>query len=153
SDEQIRIKEEFLATMSHEMRNPLNAILLQTELLLGPSGMTTGDRAVRQAVVSIRQLAETQARLIDDLLDVSRQRTGKLDLQRQLVPLPFIIGDAVGALAPEAVQKKITVVTELPETPVIVAADPLRVKQIAWNLLSNAIKFTQPGGRVVVRVS
>ena len=90
--------------------------------------------------------------LVDDLLDVSRISTGKLALEQQLLPLPFVVGDSIGALQTDMEQKQIALDVTLTPEPLIVQGDPVRVKQIAWNLLSNAVKFTPPGGRIAVRV-
>jgi two-component system CheB/CheR fusion protein len=96
---------------------------------------------------------KTQARLVDDLLDVSRISTGKLALEQQLLPLPFVVGDSIGALQRDVEKKRISLDLALSSEPLLVQGDPVRVKQIAWNLISNAIKFTPPGGRIAVRVT
>jgi len=143
-----RQKDQFLAMLSHELRNPLNLILMQAQLLLRTNPFT--DAKSRHTAEVIYQTAATQARLVDDLLDVSRVMTGKLAMQQHLVPLPFIVGDSIGAVARDAEQKGIALDVNLTAEPLIVQADPVRLRQIAWNLLSNAIKFTPSGGRVTV---
>jgi two-component system CheB/CheR fusion protein len=148
SEDAGRQKDQFLATLSHELRNPLNLILMQAQLLLRNDIFK--DPKGRHTAEVIYQTAATQARLVDDLLDVSRVMTGKLAVQQQLVPLSYIVGDSIGAVSREAEQKRIVLELDLTAEPLIVQADPVRVRQIAWNLLSNAIKFTPDGGHVYV---
>ena len=143
-----RQKDQFLAMLSHELRNPLNLILMQAQLLLRTDPFT--DAKSRHTAEVIYQTAATQSRLVDDLLDVSRVMTGKLAIQQHLVPLPFIVGDSIGAVARDAEQKGVQIDVDLTPEPLIVQADPVRVRQIAWNLLSNAIKFTPAGGKVQI---
>ena len=95
----------------------------------------------------IRQTVQIQARIIDDLLDVSRINTGKLAVEQQLLPLPFVVGDSIGALQSDVERKQIALDVMLTPEPLIVQGDPVRVEQIAWNLLSQRVKFTPPGGR------
>jgi two-component system, chemotaxis family, CheB/CheR fusion protein len=143
-----RQKDDFLATLSHELRNPLNLIMMQAQVLLRADAFK--DEKSRHTAEIIYQTTATQARLVDDLLDVSRTLTGKLALQRQLLPLPFIVGDSIGALVREAEQKGVTLDLDLTAEPLLVQGDPARLRQIAWNLLSNAIKFTPAGGKVSI---
>jgi len=84
---------------------------------------------------------------------MSRLRMGKMTIERQLLPLPFVVGDSIGALQRDVALKNVTLNIELATEPLIVQADPVRIKQIAWNLISNAVKFTPPFGRITVRVS
>ncbi|HVF62580.1 MAG TPA: CheR family methyltransferase, partial [Casimicrobiaceae bacterium] len=151
AEEANQTKDEFLATLSHELRNPLALILMQSEILTRAPELKRTPRLAAAADV-INQTVRAQSKFVDDLLDVSRARTGKLTIDRQLVPLPFLIADSIGALRHEADANDITLEVELPKEPIIIAADAVRVKQIAWNLLSNAIKFTPQGGRVSVRL-
>jgi two-component system, chemotaxis family, CheB/CheR fusion protein len=146
-----RLKDRFLATLSHELRNPLNLILMQSEILRRSSEVKAQPMLSRAADI-ICQTVKTQARLVDDLLDVSRISTGKLALEQQLLPLPFVVGDSIGALQRDVEKKRISLDLALSPEPLLVQGDPVRVKQIAWNLISNAIKFTPPGGRIAVRV-
>jgi len=147
-----RLKDRFLATLSHELRNPLNLILMQSEILRRSSEVKAKPTLGRATDI-IYQTVKTQARLVDDLLDVSRISTGKLALEQQLLPLPFVVGDSIGALQRDVEKKRISLDLALSSEPLVVQGDPVRVKQIAWNLISNAIKFTPPGGRIGVRVT
>src|SRR5436190_124896 len=146
-----RLKDRFLATLSHELRNPLNLIMMQSEIMRRSSDVK-GSPMLQRTVDIIYQTVKMQARLVDDLLDVSRISTGKLAVEQQLLPLPFVVGDSIGALQADMEQKQIALEVSLTPEPLIVQGDPVRVKQIAWNLLSNAVKFTPPGGRIAVRV-
>jgi signal transduction histidine kinase/CheY-like chemotaxis protein len=141
-----RLKDEFLATLSHELRTPLNAVLGWTQLLLTRQlGPSEADRALW----TIRRNAEAQARLIGDILDVSRIITGKLRLNVSPVDLPAVIEAAVESIKPaaEARQIHLTVDDGLSQH-FAMLGDPDRLQQVVWNLLSNAVKFTPPGGRV-----
>jgi two-component system CheB/CheR fusion protein len=151
AEEANRAKDDFLATLSHEMRNPLALIQMQSELLLRAPEMKSRPR-LASAVEIIHQTVRTQAQFVEDILDVSRLRTGKLAIDRTLLPLPLLIADSIGALRDEAEKNGITLAVEIDSEPMIVEADVVRVKQIAWNLISNAIKFTPHGGHVIVRL-
>jgi two-component system CheB/CheR fusion protein len=146
-----RLKDSFLATLSHELRNPLNLILMQTEILRR-SSKDRADPALDRATEIIAQNVKVQARLIDDLLDVSRLTTGKLALERQPLSFPAVVAESITALHADIDQKRITLDLALADEPLIVNGDAIRLRQIAWNLVSNAIKFTPPGGRIGVSV-
>jgi len=151
AEETSRLKDEFLAMLSHELRNPLALMLMQAEILLRAPEARKSER-LKHAAKVIHEMVQAQAQLVEDMVDVSRARTGKLTIDRQLVPLTFVIADSIGALRREATQKNVTLDVQTSEAPLIVAADPLRVRQIAWNLLANALKFTPPGGTIRVRL-
>ena len=145
-----RAKDEFLANLSHELRTPMTAILGWAHLL------QIGDLEPEQVALglqTIRQSGEAQAKLIDDLLDVSRIVTGKLHLTALPVDLGAILQNAVAAIRPAAEAKKHTLEVDEPTGPATVLGDASRLQQIFWNLLSNAVKFTPPGGVVRVRLS
>lgn len=150
-EEAMRLKDEFLATLSHEMRNPLALILMQSELLQRSTELDAFPK-LKAAVNLINQMVRAQSQFVEDMLDVSRARTGKLAIERRLLPLPYVIADSIGALRREAEASDITLDVRLGDDPLIVAADAVRVRQIAWNLLSNAIKFTPRGGTVHVEL-
>ena len=147
-----RLKDEFLATLSHELRNPLNAIVgYAVALTRAPEAVQSPQ--VREASEAIYRNALAQSQLISDLLDLSRRQTGKLALEKRLISLPPVIADAIESVRAEAAAKQINLIVELSPEPLTTEADSVRVQQIAWNLLSNAVKFTPQGGSVTVRVS
>ena len=140
-----RAKDEFLANLSHELRTPMTAILGWAHLLqlgdLEPDQVDLGLRTIRQS-------GEAQAKLIDDLLDVSRIVTGKLHLSPVPVDLTATLQNAVAAIRPAAEAKKQRLEIQLSGGPVTVLGDASRLQQVFWNLLSNAVKFTPAGGVV-----
>jgi len=150
AEEANRIKDEFLANVSHELRTPMNAILGWANLLRGGN---LSEAETNRAFETIERNASAQARLIEDLLDVSRIITGKLRLERQTVDLVRVVEAALEAIRPAAESKQITMESNLDSQVVKVFADPQRLQQVVWNLLSNAVKFTPKGGRVEVRLS
>ena len=146
-----RMKDEFLATLSHELRTPLSAILGWTYLLGRPNA---GAADVAKAASTIERNARAQARLIEELLDISRITSGNLKLQKEPVAVPTVFDAVVQSLRPALQAKDITVeIVASAATPVKVLADPGRLQQVVWNLVSNAIKFTERGGRVVLGAS
>lgn len=140
-----RAKDIFLATLSHELRTPLTPVLGWINLL------RTGnldEKGVAQALDAIERNARLQSRLIDDLLDISRIATGKLNFEPQPIDLNATVETAVETLSASASARDITLKLSLSEQPLTVLGEPERLQQIILNLLSNAIKFTEPGGRV-----
>jgi CheY-like chemotaxis protein len=144
-----RIKDEFLANLSHEIRTPLNAILGWSQLLK-PESVTKADLAEGLSVIT--RNARTQARLIDDLLDMSRIISGKMRLDVQRVDLPAVIDAAIESMTPAAEARDIKIQKVIDPIAGPVTGDPNRLQQVVWNLLSNAIKFTPKGGKVQVVV-
>ncbi|MGE3189383.1 MAG: ATP-binding protein [Vicinamibacterales bacterium] len=142
-----RLKDEFLATLSHEMRTPLNALLGWIQLL--KSDQLAPARRAR-ALEAIERSARLQAQLTADLLDVSRAITGKLQLEPQDVRIAALIETALEALRPGADLKHVSLRFDPPPDLPPLVLDPQRLQQIVWNLLSNAIKFTPPGGAIDV---
>jgi PAS domain S-box-containing protein len=143
-----RVKDEFLATLSHELRTPLNAVLGWAHILRGKHD----DPDTRHALDVIERNAIAQARLIDDLLDVSRIITGKIRLQMEQVDVAAVAQSALESVAPAADAKGLQVTADLQPNLQPVAGDPQRLQQIFWNLLSNAVKFTESGGTVGLRL-
>lgn len=141
------LKDEFLATVSHEMRTPLTAILGWAQLLR--KGTLTGD-AFPQAVETIERNARTQAKLIEDLLDMSHILSGRLRIDVQRVRLTDTIEAALAAAEPAAAAKHIRIVRVLDTKTSPVSGDPIRLQQVVWNLLNNAIKFTPSGGKITI---
>jgi signal transduction histidine kinase/ActR/RegA family two-component response regulator len=144
-----RAKDEFLGLLSHELRNPLNAILGWTRLL---STGKLDEPTIARAIETIDRNAKLQTRLIDDMLDVSRIVSGKLRLDAQPVDLTTVINAAVDTLRPAAEAKEILIQAVLDFGAGPVLGDPVRLQQVVWNLLSNAIKFTPKHGRVQVQL-
>jgi signal transduction histidine kinase/CheY-like chemotaxis protein len=151
ADEANRLKDEFLATMSHELRNPLNVILGYSELLLRTEQVRDSPHLSRLSE-ALRRNALAQSQLIHDLLEFSRLRSGKLTLNCETVSLMTAINNAVETVRTDAQAKDIGIHIEAPPEPLFVAGDLLRLEQIVWNLLANAVKFTPPGGQVSVRL-
>jgi signal transduction histidine kinase len=145
-----RMKDIFLATLSHELRTPLTPVLGWVNLLR--SGAASDAQMLAQGLDAIERNARLQARLVDDLLDISRIVSGKLRIEWEPVDLCAVVGLATEPVRAEASARDIQLAVELPDGPLVVQGAPLRLQQVVWNLLSNAVKFTTRGGRVVVRV-
>ena len=142
-----RMKDEFLATVSHELRTPLNAILGWSHLLRNSE---LDEETELRAVETIERNAKLQARLIEDILDVSRMITGKLRLNMGLVDVAAVTNAAIESVQLAAESKQIELEVALDQNAPQVLGDAGRLQQAVWNLLSNAIKFTAPGGHVTV---
>lgn len=143
-----RAKDEFLATLSHELRTPMTAIMGWSKLL----GEELDEETRMVAVDAIQKSSSAQAQLIEDLLDVSRITAGKMKIEPEPLELAPIIEVAASAVAPAAESKGLNVDIDLPETPIYVLGDAARLQQVIWNLLSNAVKFTPEDGFVKVRL-
>ena len=141
-----RLKDEFLATLSHELRTPLTAIIGWAHMLRAGH---LDEGAAARALETIERQGKLQARLIDDLLDVSRIMTGNYRLDTQPVEIALTIEAVIDALRPTAEAKNIRLQKVLAR-PGLVLGDPGRLQQVVWNLLSNAIKFTPNEGSVQV---
>jgi len=139
-------KDEFLAILAHELRNPLQPLLTAVELLAIDETKPVPPRV--RAIIE-RQV-QSIGRLVDDLLDVARFQTGRLELRRETIDLGKLVEEAVGESRPAAAARKheLTVVGRGPSP--VVNGDPVRLVQVISNLLSNAIKYTEPGGRIAV---
>ncbi|MBD3882719.1 response regulator [Phormidium tenue FACHB-886] len=144
-----RMKDEFLAVVSHELRSPLNPILGWAELLQSRSLEET---QVDRALDTIKRNAKLQAQLIDDLLDISRIIQGKLSLQSHPVNLKAVLTEALDTVQLAAQAKTIDLQFTLAPSEFIVFGDFNRLQQVVWNLLSNAIKFTPKQGQVEMRL-
>ena len=145
-----RMKDEFLATVSHELRSPLNSILGWVKILR--DGKLGRDATVR-ALETVERSARTQNRIINDLLDVSRIIAGKLRLNMRPLEPTRIVEAAVEAARPAAEAKGIQLEMSLDRKAGPISGDPERVQQLVWNLVSNAIKFTPTGGSVQVKLA
>ncbi len=141
-------KDEFLATLAHELRNPLAPLSFATEILSRAGGSFEGQEKRERAVGVIERQVAHMVRLIDDLLDLSRVTNGKLELRRERVTLSAVIESALETAGPLLAGRKQAFSVLVPETPVFLHVDPMRLAQILSNLLSNAVKFTEPGGHI-----
>jgi PAS domain S-box-containing protein len=149
AEEANRLKDEFLAIMSHELRNPLNVILGYAELLLRSEEIRESLNLKRMAD-AVKRNAVAQSKLIRDLLDLSRLRSGKLELNRETISPVASIENAIETVRMDASSKDITIEVIAPSDLLFVQADPVRLEQIIWNLLNNSVKFTPKGGRITV---
>ncbi|XYH98514.1 PAS domain S-box protein [Sorangium sp. So ce1128] len=143
-----RMKDEFLATVSHELRTPLNAILGWSSVLCD----SVTDPEILKAFETIRRNAQAQARIVEDVLDVSRIVTGKMHIETRPTNFAAIVADALEVVRPAADAKGIDLSVRGAERPLLLVGDPARLQQVVWNLLSNAVKFTDRGGHVRVNV-
>jgi PAS domain S-box-containing protein len=143
-----RIKDEFLAILSHELRSPLNPILGWTKLL---QTRKFSEAKTAEALATIERNVKLQTQLIDDLLDVAKILRGKLSINATPVNLASVIESAIDTVSTAAVAKSITLHPILPNIGQV-SGDSNRLQQVVWNLLSNAIKFTPKGGRVEIQL-
>ena len=142
-----QLKDQFLMTVSHELRTPLTAITGWARMLVDGA---VSERQKMAALRTIDRNAQVQARLIDDLLDVSRVMSGKLRLDVRAVPVEDVVRNALDTVGPAAEAKGIRIESLVDRSAGRVPGDPERLQQIVWNLLSNAVKFTPQGGRVTL---
>ncbi len=142
-----RAKDLFLATLSHELRTPLSTILLSAQML---KQMESEDPKIRRASAAIERAVGNQARLIDDLLDISRIVSGKLMLDLQAVDFTSVVQNAVDVAQASAAAKGVAIELSIHGNLRAVHGDPARLQQVAANLLNNAIKFTPTGGKISV---
>lgn len=140
-----RAKDEFLANLSHELRNPLNIMLGWAQLL---HNRALDDAVARQALEMIEQSARAQAQLIEDLLDISRITSGKLHLNSQHLDLVPLVEGAIESVQLAAEAKAVPIISRLNAATIV--GDRDRLQQVLWNVLSNAIKFTPSGGQIEV---
>ena len=145
-----RAKDRFLAIVSHELRNPLNPVLTIASAWEHDPSLPP---EARQDMEVVRRNVELEARLIEDLLDISRIISGKLALRRQAVELSDVVRDAVAVCERQAQEKRLSLQVEAAGDGMTVEGDPARLRQVVWNLLTNAVKFTPQGGRVTVSVT
>ena len=143
-----RAKDEFLAMLGHELRNPLSPILTALELMrLRGSGDSERERTVIE-----RQVAHL-TRLVDDLLDVSRIARGKVELKEEVVEMAEVVATAIEMASPLLEQRSHTLDVDVPRRGLLVRGDSIRLSQVVSNLLTNAAKYTPPSGHVSVRAA
>jgi two-component system CheB/CheR fusion protein len=142
----LHMRDQFMAMLSHELRNPLAALLNAATLL---TGQPKGDRAER-ALSTIGRQCKHMARLLDDLLDVSRMRQDEIELRKQNLDLRTTVEAAVESVRPLADAAGLKLEIDLPAEPITVYGDPTRLQQVEANLLTNSVKYTQAGGHIKV---
>lgn len=147
-----QLKDDFIAVLSHELKHPLNLIGMKAEIL-PRLPETRGIEVVREAADSIKRAVRGQAQIIDDLLDLSRVRTGKLALSIAPLDVAAVLARIAEATESETAQRGIRLKMSMPGEPVYAFADAVRSEQIFWNLVSNALKFTDSGGSIDIRVA
>ncbi len=144
-----RAKDYFLAVLSHELRTPLAPVVMGVSMLQDRPDL---DREMRETLEMVRRNAEMEARLIDDLLDVTRIARGKVELHKRRVDLATVIDYAVEVCRPDIEARRLVLAVDMgPDAPYWVEADSTRLQQVFWNLLKNAVKFTPHEGRVGIR--
>lgn len=146
------LKDEFFAVMSHELKHPLNLIQLNAELLRRLPATKAASPAMK-AVNTICEAVSSQARIIDDLLDVARVRTGKLKLKKRPIDLIRTLEDIHAVVLADGHHCQVTLQKPTVPAALFVNADPTRLEQVIWNLVNNALKFTPSDGRVQLMVS
>jgi PAS domain S-box-containing protein len=145
-----RRKDEFLATLSHELRNPLAPIASAMRFLRSQSGETPVQRTAYEVIE--RQTGQL-VRLIDELMEVSRITTGKIRITKQNIMVSEVVSRAVETIQPLVDERGHDLIISLPQEPLWLHADPDRLEQVLINLISNAAKYTNQGGRIWVTVS
>ncbi|HVK37844.1 MAG TPA: PAS domain S-box protein [Candidatus Kapabacteria bacterium] len=149
ANEANRAKDEFLATVSHEVRTPLNAILGWSQMLREG---TLDEATASHAVEAIERNARVQAQIIEDILDISRVIAGKLRLEPRRIEIAPVVAAALDAVRPSADTASVALSADVPAGLPSLVADPGRLQQVLWNLLLNAVKFTPAGGAVTLGV-
>jgi signal transduction histidine kinase/ActR/RegA family two-component response regulator len=145
-----RAKDRFLGTVSHELRNPLNSIMIWSATL--QADKTLSEKTAR-GLTAIEKAVRAQTQLIEDLLDIARIESGRLRLDVKTVDLNEVVRSAVENMRAAADAKSISLQTTIDSQVPFLAGDPGRLQQVIWNLVSNAVKFTPRGGKVQVRVA
>jgi signal transduction histidine kinase len=142
-----RAKDEFLVTLSHELRTPMTATLGWAAMLRGHD---LSPENFRLAVETIDRSTRAQAKLVDDILDVSRIVSGKIELSVASLDVREVVVAAIAAIRPSVAAKNLELRYDLSDIPTVAVADASRLQQVLWNLLSNAVKFTPSGGTISV---
>ena len=145
-----RAKDDFLAALSHELRTPLNPVLLAASDAAANPELPVEQRAVFE---TIRRNVELEARLIDDLLDLTRITRGKLSLDVKTLDVHGVLREAAETVRADAKAKQIELVFDLRAEPAFVSGDAVRLQQVFWNVLKNAVKFTPVGGKIHVETT
>jgi len=143
----VAARDRFLAMLGHELRNPLNSISIVAKMLERES--LSDERLTRLRTMIGRETRQLSA-LVDDLLDVSRVLAGKMSLSLEPVDLTLMVRESAQSFEETARQRDLKLAVTIPDEQIIIAGDPVRMRQVIANLLTNAIKFTEPAGRVEV---
>lgn len=143
-----KAKDNFLALLSHELRTPLTPALAAASYIAEHEDLLP---EFREELTAVWRNVQLEARLIDDLLDVTKIARGKIDLRAETVDVHRILRDAVAISRNDMVEKRIELSMKLDATDRYVWADPVRIQQVFWNLINNAVKFTNPGGTITIR--
>jgi signal transduction histidine kinase len=140
-----RRKDEFIAMLAHELRNPLAPIVIGIELM---ESYGLADALLKRTHETMKRQVEQLTRLVDDLLDVSRITSGKIELRKESVALTSIIEQAIDVARPALEAQKHRLIVEMPDYPVQLTADTVRMIQVVANLLNNSVRYTDPGGEI-----
>ncbi|MEY2489653.1 MAG: two-component system, chemotaxis family, CheB/CheR fusion protein [Verrucomicrobiota bacterium] len=143
-------KDDFMAVLSHELRTPLTPALAAASYLAEHEELPPN---LREEVTAIRRNVQFEARLIDDLLDLTRITRGKLELHPETVDAHRLLHNALTIVHEDIVRKELEVATDLVAQDHHISADPIRIQQVFWNLLNNAVKFTPQRGKITIRTS
>lgn len=146
-EDRIRERDQFLAMLGHELRNPLYAIVLASEDALPEK------QEVAEKLEIIRRQGKRLQKLVDDLLDISRVTRGKIMLDRKALDLRNLVRRCVDEMLPTARRESRNLNIDIPEEPVLAAIDGIRMEQVLINLIANSLKYTKPGGRIEISVS
>jgi PAS domain S-box-containing protein len=143
-------KDDFLASLSHELRTPLMPAMMAASYMAQHEQLPP---EFRQEVNTLLRNIQLEARLIDDLLDVTRIARGKIELCRETVDAHALLRDALEITRKGMEEKRLELITLFDAPKHHISADPVRIRQVLWNLINNAVKFTNPGGRITIRTS
>lgn len=144
AEQHSQTKDDFIAILSHELRNPLNAVLMGVDILLSREKSPETVAGLNM----IKRNAKTQARIISDILDMSRINAGKLRLDRELIDPTLLISSAIDGMKAAIDKRQLTISLDMDSARQLVWLDATRFQQIIWNIFNNAIKFSEPGGTI-----
>ena len=151
AQEEVRRRDQFLAMLSHELRNPLSAIVTATGLLR--SGSASATKSPERLHGVLERQSQQMARLLDDLLEASRVTQNKIELRKSVVDLRDVVRDTVDAVRAQLDTRGVSLAVQLPDEPLPVLGDPARLQQVNANLLNNAAKYTPRGGHAVLELA
>ena len=149
AEQHSQTKDNFIAVLSHELRNPLNAILMGLHVLLRKGGTPETVKGLRM----IERNAKAQARIISDILDASRVNSGKLSLDRECIDLAAVLSSVLDGMSDDIARRRLSIILDVSTAHEPVWLDGTRMQQIFWNLFNNAFKFSEPGGEVQITLT